>query len=79
MCALIYLLYERLRGEILKKSEKKQRQRGREKDKLRRDLTRLCFLLCGHEIKMRSFIFFKQKNSTATHLLSCYFDMFFKF
>ena len=77
--ALIYLLYERLRSEILKKKEKKQRQGGGEKDKLRRDPTCLCFLLCGDEIEMRSFIFFKQKNSTATHLFSFYFDMFFSF
>jgi len=28
---------------------------------------------------MRSFIFFKQKNSTATHLFSCYFDTFLSF
>ena len=73
------MLYKRLRSEILKKREKKQRQGGGEKDKLRRDPTCLCFLLCGDEIEMRSFIFFKQKNSTATHLFSFYFDMFFSF
>jgi len=61
---MIYLLYERLRGEILKKREKKQRQKEGEKDKLRKDPMCLCFLLCGDEIEMRSFIFFKQKKVT---------------
>ena len=45
MCALIYLLYERLRGEILKKREQQQRQRGREKDKFKRD-QRVCVSYC---------------------------------
>ena len=44
-------VYQTARGEILKKKRgKKQRQRGREKDKLRTDLKHLCFLLCGDEI-----------------------------
>ena len=30
MCALIYLLYERLNGEILKKKKKKNRNRYKE-------------------------------------------------
>ena len=45
MSALIYLLYERLRGEILNKREQKQRQRGREKDNFRRD-QRVCVSYC---------------------------------
>ena len=57
MCAMIYLLYERLRGEILKKREQKQRQRGQEKEVQKISIC-LCFLLCGDEIEMRSFIFF---------------------
>ena len=74
MCALIYLLYERLRGEILRKREQKQRQRGREKE-VQKISSCLCFLLYGDEI---FYIFFK-KNFTAAHLFSCYFDMYFSF
>ena len=71
MCAMIYLLYERLRGEILKKREQEQRQRGREKEVQKISMC-LCFLLCEDEIEMRSFIFFKQKkfhNHTPVFML----------
>ena len=62
MCALIYLLYERLRGEILRKREQKQRQRGREKE-VQKISSCLCFLLYGDEI---FYIFFK-KNIPQPH------------
>ena len=63
MCALIYLLNERLRGEILK--NKKRKETETEKDgrkQVEKRSTCLCFLLCEDEIEMRSFIFFKQKK-----------------
>ena len=77
MCALIYLLYERLRGEILNKREQKQRQTRQEKDNFRRN-QRVCVSYCvGMRLRWDILYFFKQKNSTATHLFSCYFDMYF--
>ena len=57
MCAMIYLLYERLRGEILKKREQKQRQRGQEKEVQKISIC-LCFLLGQNRyltIKMKLF------------------------
>ena len=59
MCALIYLLYERLRGEILKKKKRTETETNKIGERqLQKRSTCLCFLLCGDEIEMRYFIFF---------------------
>ena len=62
MCALIYLLYERLRGEILKKKTTETETKRTGERQLQKRSTCLCFSLCGDEIEMRYFIFFKTKK-----------------
>ena len=58
MCALIYLLYERLKGEILKKKKNRNRDKEDGERQLQKRSMYLSYLLCGDEIEMRYFIFF---------------------